>query len=257
MWKRLATILCDFLNVCSREQTYPDKFKCSRITPLYKKSARTCIENHRSVASMCHLSKIFDSLIRERLTDYFMDSGLLSGNPFCFRQDRNTELAVFHKILPAFEVGSYCICVFFLYILVLVLIQFPAIFFVANYIGMKLGALNSFLKCYFQNRTQFVAYSTVESLVRQQNIGTIRFSKLAPRLFDIYSNDMDAIFMNNENVLYADDTAIACVGDYLIALERSVNSIIARLLDWCRFNKMFLNPSKCEFMLSTNKHVHI
>ena len=68
---------------------------------------------------------------------------------------------------------------------------------------------------------------------------------------------MNAIFMNNENVLYDADTAIACVGDDLIALERSVNSILARLLDWCRFNAMFLNPSKCEFMLITNKHVHI
>ena len=55
---RLATILCDFFNMCFREQTYPDKFKCSRITPLYKKSVRTCVENHRPVASMCNLSKI-------------------------------------------------------------------------------------------------------------------------------------------------------------------------------------------------------
>ena len=68
---------------------------------------------------------------------------------------------------------------------------------------------------------------------------------------------MNAIFMNNENVLYADDTAIACVGDDLIALARSVNSILARLLDWCGFNKKFLNPSKYEFMLITNNHVHI
>ena len=56
---------------------------------------------------MRNLSKIFDSLIHERLTDYFMDNGFLSGNQFGFRQGRNTELAVFHlmdKILPAFEV---------------------------------------------------------------------------------------------------------------------------------------------------------
>ena len=41
---------------------------------------------------------------------------------------------------------------------------------------------------------------------------------------------MNAVFMNNENVLYVDDTAIACVFDDLIALERSVNSILARLV---------------------------
>ena len=28
-----------------------------------------------------------------------------------------------------------------------------------------------------------------------------------------------------------------------------------KLIDWCRFNKLALNPSKCEYMLLTNKHV--
>ena len=152
--------------------------------------------------------------------------------------------------------GSYCICVF---------LDFSACFDTISRdihcsklyrYGVR-GSEHNFFKCYFQNRTQIVTYSTVESLVRQQNNGSIQGSKVAPKLFYICSNDMNAIFMNNENVLYTDDTAIACVGDDLIALERSVNSILARLLDWCRFNKMFLNPSKCEFMLITNKHVHI
>ena len=28
-----------------------------------------------------------------------------------------------------------------------------------------------------------------------------------------------------------------------------------KLIDWCRFNKLALNSSKCEYMLLTNKHV--
>ena len=59
---------------------------------------------------------------------------------------------------------------------------------------------------------------------------------------------MNVIYDDYENALYADDTAIACVCDGLIALEKSVNSILARLLDWCRFSNVFLNPSKFKFI---------
>ena len=35
----------------------------------------------------------------------------------------------------------------------------------------------------------------------------------------------------------------------------NVNFILEKLVDWCHFNKMALNPTKCEFMLLTNKHI--
>ena len=174
---------------------------------------------------------------------------------------RNTELAVFliKKMLPAFEVGSNCICVFLYFSACFDTIS-KYIFFVANYIGMELGTLNSiFLNVIFKielslSRIQLLNHSFVSKILVK-----FRAQTRSPDYLILYSNDMNAIFMNNENVLYADDTAnIACVGDDLIAPERSVNSIIARLLDWCRFNKLFLNPSKYGFMLITNKYdVHI
>ena len=111
----LSFILCKLFNLCLHEASYPDIFKCSRITPLYKKNERTVIDNHRPISSLRNISKVFDTLLHERITQYFMCNGLLSGNQFDFRQDRNTELATLHlidKILPAFAEGSYCICVF-------------------------------------------------------------------------------------------------------------------------------------------------
>ena len=96
---------------------YPYMFKCFRITPLYKKNERTIIiiDNHRPISSLCNISKVFDTLLHERITQYFMCNGLLSENQFGFRRDRNTELATLQlidKILPVYAEGSYCICVF-------------------------------------------------------------------------------------------------------------------------------------------------
>ena len=69
-----------------------------------------CIENHRPVAIACVIS-----LIHERLTDYFMNNGILSGNELGFSQGKNAELAVFHlivKILPAFDYWHLTVSVF-------------------------------------------------------------------------------------------------------------------------------------------------
>ena len=44
-----------------------------------------------------------------------MSNCLLSASQFGYRENKNTELATLHlidNILPAFEIGSYCICVF-------------------------------------------------------------------------------------------------------------------------------------------------
>ena len=59
----LTTLLCDSLNMYFREATNTDKFKYFKITPLLQKGVRNCIENHGSVAIICNMSKVFDSLI--------------------------------------------------------------------------------------------------------------------------------------------------------------------------------------------------
>ena len=45
----LADIRCNLFDICYRESTYPNMFKCSRITPLFKKGPKIDIENHRPI----------------------------------------------------------------------------------------------------------------------------------------------------------------------------------------------------------------
>ena len=93
---------------------------------------------------------------------------------------------------------------------------------------------------------------SVSIYILPQNIGTIQDSKLGPKFFDIYTNDMNSLFENDENVMYDDDTTVVYVGEDLSMLKSHVNSFLEKFLDWCRFNKMALNPNKCEYMLIAN-----
>ena len=61
-----------------------------------------------------YVIKVFRIIIKERLTSYSMSNCYLQVN-LAFVKMKNTKLAKLHqigKILPAFEMRSYCICAF-------------------------------------------------------------------------------------------------------------------------------------------------
>ena len=51
--------------------------------------------------------------------------------------------------------------------------------------------------------------------------------------------------------MFADDTCLTFLGDNLETLTERVNQRLYEVADWCRFNKLSLNPSKCCYMLIT------
>ena len=171
----LATVLCKFFNICFNEAVYPDDFKCSKISPIFKKGSRTHIETHRPISVLPNISKVFDSIINERLTSYFMSNGLLSASQFGFRENKNTELATLHLI-------DNSICVFLDFSACFDTISRNIIYSKLSKYGVQ-GSSLSFLKSYFQNRPQVVAYRGASSTVQKQEIGTIQGSKLGPRFF--------------------------------------------------------------------------
>ena len=75
---QLSRVLTKLFNVCIDEAVYPDVVKCSKISPVFKKGNRTHIEPHRPISVLCNLSKIFDSILHERIINYFTRNGLLS-----------------------------------------------------------------------------------------------------------------------------------------------------------------------------------
>ena len=68
---------------------------------------------------------------------------------------------------------------------------------------------------------------------------------------------------DSQYVLYADDTSIVYLGDNLSDLVAHVNQKLSLVAEWCKFNKLALNPEKSEFMLITGRrlgeapHIHV
>ena len=121
--------------------------------------------------------------------------------------------------------------------------------------GIRGEELN-LMKSYLSNRKQVVLHSGSVSSKMNQNIGVVQGSRLGPLLYDIYSNDFNYLCANDENILYADDTCLVYLGDDIASLASHVNMRLEIINDWCNSNKLFLNRTKSEYMVITNRVIN-
>jgi len=214
--------------------------------------------NYRPISILCNFSKIFESLIFKRVKNYFDHFRLLSENQFGFWKNKSTELASINflkYILPAVTQNSFCICVFLDFSACFDTISREILLKKLERYGVR-GKSLELITTYFANRLQYVSFMGSQSKRMSQELGVIQGSKTLPLFYDIYSNDINQLLMDTNHVLFADDTAIVMLGDNLNDLTDLVNSKLNDINDWCKFNKISLNPKKSEFMLISNKRVN-
>ena len=252
---KIAPHLSNLFNKCIQTGLYPTEFKTAKVTPVYKKGQRDSVPNYRPISVLNNLSKIFETLIYNRIKSFFHTYDLLSKKQFGFREGSNTELATLHvinKIMPSIQNKKFAICVFLDYRACFDTICRNILFSKLERYGVR-GLPLDLIKSYFHGRKQYVCIKDVHSRVKEQNIGVIQGSKTGPLFFDIYANDFNSICLNDENILYADDTSLVYLGDDVGNLCDHVNSRLTIMLNWCKVNQISLNVNKCEYMLITNR----
>ena len=78
-------------------------------------------------------------------------------------------------------------------------------------------------------------------------------SILGPTLFILYVNDMCNVSPIVISILFADDTNLFLVGDYLKEVCETMSFELDELSRWFQANKLSLNVSKTNFMILSNK----
>ena len=72
----------------------------------------------------------------------------------------------------------------------------------------------------------------------------IQGSRTVPLLFDVYSNDFNAIVNDDAGLVFSSDSH-----ENLVV---STNGKLELVFQWCNFNKLPLNHRKCEHMVLGN-----
>ena len=109
------------------------------------------------------------------------------------------------------------------------------------------GHANMFFRTYLSNRLQYTTIDEASSTLNQVRCGVPQWSVLGPRLFALYSNDVQYAVGAEGVQFFAGGTALYMVNSDLQALLSALKETIINLYKWCICSKLTINSEKNLF----------
>ena len=232
---------------------FPDSFKISKITPLFKKGDVSMLSNYRPISLLPTISKIFERILYNQLYDYFNSNNLLAEEQYGFRTNHSTEYAavkLVDNVSKEMELGNTPTALYIDLSKAFDTLSFDILLYKLNYYGIKDNAFK-LLKNYLTNRRQYVVYNSQNSETLDISTGVPQGSILGPLFFSICINDLITVSNKLKFIMYADDTTIYFnLEDFdPYNLERDINNELEKITLWLKLNKLSLNVQKNKLMI--------
>ena len=254
--KTIKQELCKPLTVIINQMietgVYPEKFKISKITPIYKKNERTNIANYRPISLLPTLSKIFERVIHTQLYTYFDENKLLSEQQYGFREKHSTELAavkLVDYINHEMDIGNTPEAIFIDLSKAFDTLNFDILIHKLQFYGLSGNSL-ALMKSYVTGRMQYVLFNKTKSDLAIITTGIPQGSILGPLLFSIYVNDIINSSDKLQYLLYADDTTLYFNREHFTPHNANleINNELSKVMNWLKLNKLSLNVQKTKYM---------
>jgi len=250
--KILAPVIARLFNNSIEACKFPNEFKIAICFPLFKKGDNTSCDNYRGINILPPLAKLFERLLSEDITHYFGENNLLSSFQHGFRANFSCETAL-QTILDDWKLGlsekNSILTLFIDFKKAFDLLSPKLIFRKLFHYGFNNNALK-LMTNYFESRFQKTRINNDFSELDPIENGVPQGSILGPLLFIIYINDL-CFISKQKSVLFADDTTIYSKSDTFNNAISLFKKEFEPIMDWTRYNKLFINWSKTKFMFIT------
>ena len=245
-----SDVISYLFNLSLKQCTFPDPLKLAHVTPIFKKGDKNVINNYRPVSILPNISKVFEKLLYNQMSEYF--ENILSKFQCGFRKNISTQHCLmllvekwkralddresFCTLLTDLSKAFDCIC--------------------HDLLIAKLNAYNFDLKSlkymlnYLSNRKQRTKINDKYSTWTDCNIGVPQGSILGPLLFNIYMCDLFMILSEYDFANYADDTTPFAKGKTFHDVKIKIEEISHKLFCWFKINQLKGNADKCHFLLN-------
>ncbi|KAJ0170785.1 hypothetical protein K1T71_013557 [Dendrolimus kikuchii] len=257
----LTPIITYLINQSFEEGIFPDALKMAIVKPLFKKGDKNKVDNYRPITLVPILSKIFETAMKRRVSEYLDKNNILRAEQYGFQKGKSTVLACFNlvkNIMDNINDRNRVSVIFF--------DMSKAFDFVAhsllldkleNY-GIR-GPILNWFKSYLADRKQFVEIlcedkknhlTGVNSEERYNRYGVPQGSVLGPLLFLIYINDLPNV-ITNKCFLFADDISVILTSPThsdINTYYNDINSSITSITDWLYSNNLYVNLSKTKIV---------
>ena len=252
----------DIINQSLSSDIVPQHFKHAIVKPLLKKTNLDPedLKNYRPISNLPFLSKVLERIVLLQLLDHLKYHNLLEPFQSAYRKGHSTETAllrVVNDLFQACDIG---------HISILSLLDLSAAFDTIDHETLQQRMYHSFgldgvvLKwfvSYLSGRTQSVLVGETESSKTLLRYGVPQGSVLGPVLYTMYMYPLGTIIKESgaSYHFYADDTQLydhASPSDF-VSLAQTMNKSISSTAAWMKTNKLKLNDSKTEILLTGTK----
>ncbi len=251
--KKCKTALCKPLAILWRKSLdtgdIPDTLKTADIAPLHKGGSKSIPKNYRPIALTSHIIKIFERVVRSKITEYLESHNLYNPGQHGFRAGRSclSQLLVhYDRVLETVERKQNVDVIYTDFAKAFDKCDHGVIAHKLKKTGIS-GKLGRWIHTFLTNRSQTVVvnhtkseHSTVKSSVPQ---GTV----LAPLLFLILIGDIDTYTTHSTVSSFADDTKIS-MDITSKANTENLQSDVNEIFRWAKENNMLFNEEKFQLI---------
>jgi hypothetical protein len=252
--KKLLPLILPFItnifNTSLLQEHFPSQWKCSLIKPIPKKNNTSEEQDFRPISFLPILSKAFEKLIYDQVSNFLKDNNILNEFQSGFRHRHSTTTALvkitddIRKSMDNKELS------------LLVLLDFSKAFDSIDKdilaaklkgIGFSSSTIN-WTTSYLSDRKQMVVTNDMCSQWAQVSRGVPQGSILGPLLFSLYINDCSSVIKSCNYHLYADDLQIYLHSNVESLRDniKCINNDLDNLNTWSNHNFLNINPSKSQ-----------
>jgi hypothetical protein len=262
----LLTPLSYLINLSITTSTFPDAFKLATIIPIHKGGDKKNISNYRPISLISNIGKLFEKVVKKRITGFLENSNYMAENQYGFRSKRSAQDAIAklsNHVLTDLDNKLFPLCVYLDLQKAFDTVSHRLLLEKAERAGLR-GQIHAWLESYLTNRKQQTRItihnddgSQMGNIALSDTVdvrhGVPQGTVLGPLLFLIYINDLFNMDQDCTMVGFADDTALYFNGENWDDTYRKATLTLKRLKIWFDKNLLAINTKKTQYVAFSHK----
>ena len=244
--KSISAALLIIFNQTLKEGYLPKDWRSSNISAIFKKGKRNSVKNYRPISLTCVACKILESILRDKIINYFNENKLFSTNQYGFIKGRSTVsqlLKILDEWTQQLEKGGQIDVVYT--DLEKAFDRLPHKLLIQKLQKYKISStIINWICSFLLNRRQRVSVNGRVSHWTDVTSGVPQGSVLGPLLFIIYINDLNSNNPNISTYLYADDAKFYMYIKTFFDSIQLQNEMDSKT-EWFDEHLLSLNVAKC------------